>query len=109
MGGLLDNNKYESILKDAKGKLTLPPAVTCALEVASKSEAGAYGMRSVVPALPGVEVEGPVPCIERRSYGFLDLKALFFSVRFISMMHVEGERKRYTRLHKWSCQTLLWS
>ena len=92
MGGLLDNNKSKSILKDAKGKLTLPPALTCALEVASKSEAGPYRMRSVAPVL-AVEVEGPGPCIESRSYGFVDLKALFFSVRFISMMHVEGEGK----------------
>ena len=89
------------------GKLTLPPAVTCALEVASKSEAGAYGMRSVVPALADVEVEDPVPCIERRSYGFLDLKALFFSVRFISIMHVEGDRERSTRLHKWTIMAVM--
>ena len=60
MGSLLDNN--ESILKDAKGKLTLPPAVTRALEleVASKSQAGGmYGMRSVALVLVDVEVEGP--------------------------------------------------
>ena len=58
MGGLLDNN--ESILKDAKGKLTLPPTLTCALEleVASKSQAGMYGMRSVALVLVDVEVEG---------------------------------------------------
>ena len=65
MGGLLDNSKSESILKDAKGNFTLPPVLTCALEVASKSEAGPYGMRSVAPVLADVEVEGPVPCIER--------------------------------------------
>ena len=90
MDGLLDNN--ESILKDAKGKLTLPPALTCALEleVASKSQArGMYGMRSVALVLVDVEVEGSAwgSCVERQSYGFLDLKALFFLfVRFISMM-----------------------
>ena len=106
MGGLLENNKSESLLKDAKGKLTLPPAVTCALEVASKSEAGTYGMRSVLPMLADVEVEGPGSCIERRSYGFLDLRALLFSVRFILMMHVEVKGND-TRLHKGNCQTLI--
>ena len=64
MGGLLDNNKSESLLKDVKGKLTLLPAVTCVLEVATKSEAGAYGMRSVVPVVADVEIEGPGPFIE---------------------------------------------
>ena len=59
MGGLLDNN--ESILKDAKGELTLPPALTCTLEleVASKSQAGMYGMKSVALVLVDVDVEGP--------------------------------------------------
>ena len=48
------------------------------------------GKRPVVPVVVDVEVEGP--CIEGRSYGFLDLKALFFLlVRFISLMHVDDQ------------------
>ena len=53
------------------------PAVTCALEVASESQAGMDGMRSVVrlvPVLIDVEVSGPGPCMEPRD-GFLDLKS----------------------------------
>ena len=46
---------------NAKGELTLPPALTCALEleVASKSQAGMYGMKSVALVLVDVDVEGP--------------------------------------------------
>ena len=84
MGGLLENNK--SIVKDAKGKLTMPPAVTCVLDVASESRAGMDGMRSVVLVLVDVEVEGPCPCVGRRSDSFLGLKSLFFPVRFISLI-----------------------
>jgi hypothetical protein len=56
--------------------LTLTPAVTCALAVASLPVAGTDGMRSVVLVMPvsvDVEVAGPGPCIEPGD-GFLDLK-----------------------------------
>jgi hypothetical protein len=56
--------------------LTLTPAVTCALAVASLLVAGTDGMRSVTVVLVmsvDVEVAGPGPCIKPRD-GFLDLK-----------------------------------
>ena len=58
-------------------------------------------MRSVMPVLVDVEVEGPGPCVGRRSCGFFGWKSLFFSVRFISLIHFDGQSEReITRLHK---------
>jgi hypothetical protein len=53
--------------------LTLTPALTCALAVASLLVAGTDGMRSVLVMSVDVEVAGPGPCIEPID-GFLDLK-----------------------------------
>jgi hypothetical protein len=69
--------------------LTLTPAVTCALAVASLLVAGTDGMRSVTVLVMSVDA-GPGPCIEPRD-GFLALKT-FLKMRFISL--IKGQRER---------------